>query len=471
MPPKRRPQRSESDKTPVPVRISVPELENGGALWERARRCIGCVENEVELHPVLDITVDEPVELEPEQLLLPEPELEPEPRTETEDPWKILVDQMQKIEDQDVLNLIIEHLKIQRESKSGSKFVAHPPCLGGNHQGRAAPTDVKWYGRTTSFYRHDEEIKLEKEVVVNLSGTEEDIGIVWEVSRTSPWNWPAGREDCTIKSVKQYSPAYYKMQLKRGQILTHINGVSVYSRNNRTLRLWDDEILREIKYNYNHDGVTLTLKELGYNLLEDKRYPQWQEKRSRLYVSGIDKRPGAIYSKTDITQEIIEKRRGAWSLTTVEVTPPPHEIRDSVHYHTPAVWQGIQEQNKSWRQTYRELYNMDIVKEDFLGPRYYIVRYDINDAIDKGRPLEQITEDIMELFTRCVGKNHPKFYFEFIRGNPEDEYTVINERARLKPKKHKKSKKRKKTRKNKSKNNRKTRKKKSKNTRKRKKKD
>ena len=88
-----------------------------------------------------------------------------------------------------------------------------------------------------------------------------------------------------------------------------------------------------------------------------------------------------------------------------------------------------------------------------------IVRYDVNYAIYKGRPLEQITEDIMELFTRCTGKKHPKFCFEFIRGNPEDEYTVINERARLKFKKRKKTKKRKKSRKKKSKN-RKTRKRK-----------
>lgn len=438
--------------------------KNGGALLERARRCMGCVEKEGELPTVLD----ESAELEPE----PELEVDVDGSVELEpDPWKILVDQMKKLEDKDVLNLIIEHLKILKESNPGSRFVARPPCLGVDHQERAAPTDVKWYGRTTSFYRPDEEIKLEKEVVVNLSGIEEDIGIVWEVFRTSPWPGPTEMDEFTIKSVKQYSPAYYKMQLKRGQILTHINGVSVYSRNNRTLRLWDDQILSEIKYYYNRNGVTLTLKERGYNLRKDKRYPQWQEKRSRLYVSGIDKRLGAIYSKTDITQEIIEKRRGAWSLTTVEVTPPPYEIRDSLHNYTPAVWQGIPEQNKSWRRTYRELYKMDIVKEVFLGPRHYIVRYDINDAIDKGRPLEQITEDIMELFKRCVGKNHPKFHFEFIRGNPEDEYTVINERANLKPQKRKKSKKRKKTRKKKSKNNRKTRKKKSKNTRKRKKKD
>lgn len=440
--------------------------------------CDTCVATREErLTPILDESVEFESEFEPE----PEPELEPEPESEPEpepellqDTYITLKNEMVKLNDKDILNLIIEHLIILRGPNPGSEMRVHSSEIGGH---RGIVSDLKWYERTTHLYRRGTSLKLDKTVNLNLSGEEDDIGIVWTESEGK----------IKIKSIEKNSPAYYKIQLKPGQILTHIDDITV-----RMVLLLDldidveldtaaaHKITKYINYKYKRDihgrpfgpirgaGVKLTLKEEGYD------FRNRDLKETRLYLSGG--RWGMIGGgspKIGITQEIIDNRRGAWSLKWItlrirdEKLPLPRDDRfisdlrkDGILVHDARL--------PSWH------------------PESNHLDYEVNKAIKEDHPLNKIIEDINKLFTEYYDDSARGYTmaFEFIQGNPEDEYTLINnighfidhsmevtsERGSLKPKKRKKSRK-KKSRKKKSRKRKKSRKKKSKNTRKRKTKD
>ena len=148
--------------------------------------CVNCGETrEGRSKPMLDesVGVDKSVELEqepePELEQEPEPELEPEPEP-LQDTYTTLKNEMEKLKDQDVLNLIIEHLIILREPNPGYEALVYPPL--DRRSSAIKCSDLKRYERTTHLYRRGTSLKVDKTVELTLSGGEDDIGIVWTES-------------------------------------------------------------------------------------------------------------------------------------------------------------------------------------------------------------------------------------------------------------------------------------------------